>query len=129
MTRAEHSMEEQRRFVRLAVPAAASYVVLPGVEQRTAATKDIGGGGLGLMVEHAIAAGDMLQMAISLPGRGEPVNCTAQVLNTTQHEVLSREHRQRITQVNAKFMDVAPVDQQAVMDFVRASLQPVQAEG
>ena len=116
-------MEEQRRFVRLETRVDVAYTVLPsGTSQRTV-TKDLSGGGVRFFTETPLAPGTQLQMALALPGREQPVNALAQVVWSEQHELVGKADRQRSAENGAKFVEIAPADQEALTQFISSRLK------
>lgn len=116
-------MEERRRFVRLDTRVEVAYTVLPSGTALRAVTKDLGGGGLRFFTEKPLAPGTQLQAAISLPGRDQPVNAIAEVVWSEQHEVIGRTDRQRSVENGARCVEIAPVDQEALAQFVASRLK------
>jgi len=116
-------MEEQRRFVRLETRVDVAYTALPsGAPQRTV-TKDLSGGGLRFFSETPLAPGTQLQMALALPGREQPVNALAEVVWSERHELVGKADRQRSAENGAKFIEIAPADQEALAQFVSSRLK------
>ena len=116
-------MEERRQFVRLDTRLDIKYTVLPTGASQPGATKDIGGGGICLFAEQEMPAGTRLQVAMKLPGREQPVNFTAEVVWSEAYEVIGKSHRQRSVEVGVRFVEVAPQDQEAVMQHVILGLK------
>lgn len=118
-------MEERRQFVRLDTRLDVTYTVLPTATSQTSTTRDIGGGGVCLFSDQVLQAGDRLQVAMKLPGRDEPVNFIAEVVWSEPYEVIAKGGaRQRSVEVGVRFVEIAPKDQEAVMQHVILSLQP-----
>ena len=116
-------MEEQRRFVRLETRVDVAYTVLPsGTAQRTV-TKDLSGGGVRFFTENPLTPGTQLQMALALPGREQPVNVLAEVVWSEQRELIGKADRQRSAENGAKFVEIAPADQEALAQFVASRLK------
>jgi len=117
-------MEERRRFVRLDTRLEVTYTVLPGTHARQAVTKDIGGGGICFFADSELKPGDRLQVTMKLPGREQPANFTAEVIWCEPYEVIGKAGRQRSIEVGVRFLEIAPQDQEAVMQHVILSLKP-----
>ncbi len=111
-------MEERRHFVRLDTRLETKYTVLPSGAAQQGATKDIGGGGICLFAEQELPAGTRLQIAMKLPGREQPVNFTAEVVWSEAYEMIGQSQRQRSVEIGVRFVEVAPQDQEAVMQHV-----------
>lgn len=117
-------MQERRQFVRLDTRLEISYAVLPTEKAKRALTKDIGGGGICLFAEKPLPAGTRLQVAMTLPGREEPVNFTAEVVWCEQYEVIGKGEHRRAVELGVRFMEIAPQDRDAIMQHVILSLKP-----
>ena len=117
-------MEERRQFVRLDTRLEMSYTLLPsGKAQRTVA-KNISGGGVCLFLEQVVPEGTRLQVAMTLPGREEPVHFTAEVIWCESYEMIGRTERKRAVEAGVQFVEISPKDQEAVMQHVILQLQP-----
>ena len=117
-------MEERRQFVRLDTRLEVTYTVLPTAQTRQAVTKGIGGGGICFFADSELKPGERLQVAMKLPGREQPVSCTAEVVWCEPYEVIGKTGRQRSVEVGVRFLEIAPQDQDAVMQHVILSLKP-----
>ena len=116
-------MEERRRFVRFASRMDVAYTLLPaGVAQRTIA-RDISAGGLRLFMDRPLALGAQLQVALRLPGREQPVNAIAQIVWSEESETFGGGESQRSVEVGVRCLEISPQDQEAVTQFIEASLQ------
>ena len=118
-------MEELRRFVRVAGPAGVTYTVLPSGTSRQAALKNLSAGGLCLTMDKPLAAGTQLQIAVSLPGRGEPVNAIGETLWSQETQMISSSGRRTSVDVGVRFAEIAPQDQEALAEFVFLTLHTV----
>ena len=117
-------MEERRRFVRLDTRSDVSYTVLSsGVAKQTVA-KDIGGGGICVFADQTLPPGTQLQVALTLPGREQPVNFTAEVVWSEQYEMIGKGERRRSIEAGLQFVEISPNDREAVMQHVILSLKP-----
>ena len=117
-------MEERRKFVRLDTRLEISYAVLPAEQAKHAVTKDISAGGICLFAEKPLPPGTRLQVAMTLPGRKEPVHFTAEVVWAESYEVIGKEQRQRAVEIGVRFVEIAPKDQEAILQHVILSLKP-----
>ena len=117
-------MEERRHFVRLDTRLDVTYTVLPATQAQQTVTKGIGGGGVCFFSDRELAPGDQLQVAMKLPSREQPVNFTAEVIWCEPYEVIGKTGRQRSVEVGVRFLEIAPQDQEAVMQHVILSLKP-----
>ena len=117
-------MEERRRFVRLDTRLEVQYTVLPAAQAHATVTKDIGGGGICFFSNQVLKPGDRLQVAMKLPGSDRSVNFTAEVIWSEAYEMIGKTERQRSVEVGVRFVEIAPQDQEAVMQHVILSFQP-----
>lgn len=116
-------MEERRRFVRLAARLPLVYLVLPSGGKQHATTKDVGGGGISFYADKTLRPGTHLQMALTLPGGEEPVHCTAEVVSSVQYATAGKGASRRSVDVDVRFLEIAPKDQEALMEYVARHLQ------
>ena len=117
-------MEERRQFVRLDTRVDVTYSVLPsGTPQRTVA-KNISGGGICVFLEQPVPQGTRLQAAVKLPEREHPVDFTAEVIRCETYEITGKAERQRVVEADARFLEISPTDQEAVMQYVVLRMQP-----
>ena len=117
-------MDEHRRFIRFASRLDVAYTVLPsGMLQHTIA-KDISAGGLRLFMDRPLAPGTQLQVALRLPGREQPVNAIAEIVWSEASETTGggSEPRHSI-EVGARCAEISPQDQEAITQFIEASLR------
>ena len=116
-------MEERRHFVRLDTRLDVTYTLLPATQAQQGVTKGIGGGGICFFSDRELSPGDRLQVAMKLPGRELPVNCTAEVIWCEPYEVIGKSGRQRSIEVGVRFLEISPQDQEAVMQHVILNLK------
>ena len=117
-------MEERRQFVRFVSRMDVAYTLLPaGVAQRTTA-RDISAGGLRLFMDHPLALGAQLQVALRLPGREQPVNAITEIVWSEESETFGRGESQRSVEVGVRCLEISPQDQEAITQFIEASLRP-----
>ena len=117
-------MEERRHFVRLDTRLDVTYTVLPTAQAVQTVTKGIGGGGICFFADRELKPGDQLQVAMKLPNREQPAHFTAEVIWCEPYEVIGKTGRQRSVEVGVRFLEIAPQDQDAVMQHVILSLKP-----
>jgi len=117
-------MEERRRFVRLDTQLKVKYTVLPQTEARPTVTKDISGGGICFFADEMLQPGTTLQVEMTLPDRDTPAPFTAEVIWCEPYEVIGKTKRERAIEVGVRFVEVAPVDQKAIMNHVILNLKP-----
>ena len=117
-------MEERRKFVRLDTRLEIGYTVLPGSTAQAVVSKDVGGGGMCFFANQPLAPGTPLQMSMKLPGREQPVHFTAEVVWSEPYEVIGKTHREQAVEVGIKFLEIAPQDQDAVLQHVILTFKP-----
>ena len=117
-------MEEGRQFVRLDTRLEISYSLLPSGKAKRGIAKNISGGGVCLFLEQVVPKGTRLQVAMKLPEREQPVNFTAEVIWCETYEIVGRTERQRAIEAGVRFIEIAPADQEAVMQYVILRMQP-----
>lgn len=116
-------MEEPRRHVRLAARAEVTYTVLPSGTPQRAVSKDLSAGGLSLFTERPLPPGASVQVAVSLPGREQPVNAIAETVWSREHEVTDKAARRRSVETAVRFTEMAPKDRDAVAQHITRALQ------
>ena len=77
-----------------------------------------------LVREQPIPVGTQLQLAVTLPGREQPVNAIAEVVSNDQFEMIDRTDRRRSVEVGTRCLEIAPVDQEALTQFIASRLRP-----
>lgn len=117
-------MEQRRKFVRLDTRIEVTYTVLPSTHERRTVTKNIGGGGICFFAEEVLAPGTHIRAAMRLPDRQLPVSFTAEVVWSEAYEVVGQTERRKAVEVGVRFLEIAPEDQQAIMQHVVLSLKP-----
>lgn len=118
-------MQERREFVRLDTRLEATYTVLPSGTAQKLVSKNISGGGICFFADRTMPPGLRLQVAMPLPGRNKPVNFTAEVVWSEAYEMIGRTQRQRSIEVGVRIVEIAPDDQQAIMQHVILSMKPM----
>ncbi len=116
-------MEERRKFVRLDTRLNVTYTVLPTGTAEQTVTKDIGGGGICVFTDRVLSSGTRLQVAMRMPGQEQPVNFLAEVMWSEQYEMIGKGEHRRAVETGIRFIEIAPMDQQAVLQHVILNLQ------
>ncbi len=117
-------MEERREFVRLDTRLEASYTALPAGTAKQTMTKNVGGGGLCVFTDQVLPPGTRLQVAMTLPGREQPVHFIAEVVWSEPYEVIGKTQRTRSVESGVRLVEIAPQDREALMQHVILSLKP-----
>lgn len=118
-------MEERRRFVRWEVRLRAVYRALPEESVKTALTRNLSGGGLCFATAEVLPPGTRLQAEITVPEREEPIPFTAEVMWSETSSLLGASQPARTTQLGVRFVEIAPEDQEALMQQVAHGMQTV----
>ena len=116
-------MEERRRFVRLGARVDVAYTMLPSGTVQHAPASDLGSGGLCFVTEQPLPPGTQLQVAVTLPGRGQPVNAIAEVAWNEPQELIGKTARRRSAANGARYVEIAPADQEAIAQFIAGRLK------
>ncbi len=116
-------MDERRKFVRLDTRLGVTYTVLQTGAVGQTVSKDIGGGGVCVFTEHVLPPGTRLQVAMQVPGVEGPVHFIAEVMWSEQYEIIGRTEHRRAVETGVRFVEIAPQDQQVVMQHVILNLQ------
>ena len=115
-------MVENRKFIRLqsAVSLRCKPVVKKGRFGRPKAThcqvKDIGGGGLRVVVDSEMRIGDLLNLEISIPHLSEAIEAVGEVVWFSKTR--SKDHE--IREAGLRFRDIRPEDLHRIFEFVYA---------
>ncbi len=116
-------MDERRKFVRLDTRLEATYAVLSSGDAQQAVTKNVSGGGICLFTAQVLTPGTQLQVSMKLPGREQPIHCTAEVVWSEPYEIVGKTESRRSVESGVRLVEIAPTDQAAVMQHVILSLQ------
>ena len=123
------TLEERRTGVRLRAHLPLRYTVLPSGTARDAVTRDVGRGGVGFFVTHALPVGTTLQLAVTLPDRDEPVHALADVVWSHAYTVIEKTDRRSAVELGVRFTEVAPRDAARLETYISATLMPSKASG
>ena len=116
-------MEERRRFVRLDTRLEVDYQIAPSGDAQVVVTKDISAGGICFFADRVLKPGTRLTMRLMLPGRAQPIQCTAEAVWSDQYELIGKGRRQRSVEVGVRFLEISPADQAAIMQHVILGFQ------
>lgn len=122
-------MEERRQFVRLDTRLEVKYTILPSGSATASVTRDIGGGGICLFTDQVLERGQQLQVSLALPGRAQPVNFTGEVMWCEAYEMIGQSSRQKAVEAGIRFVEIAPQDQEAVLQHVILNFKPQPTKG
>lgn len=117
-------MDERRQFVRLDTQMSVVYTVLQEDEGRSSVTKNVGGGGICLFVDDILKPGQQIQVAMQLPGREESANFIAEVVWCESYEIIGKDTRRKAVEVGVRFVEIAPRDQEAILQHVILNFHP-----
>ncbi len=116
-------MEERRKFVRLDTRLEISYAALPADKMQGGATKDISGSGICLFTKEVLTVGTQLQVTMKLPSQAQPVHFTSEVVWSEAYEMIGKTEHRRSAETGVRFVEVAPKDREAIMQYVILGLQ------
>lgn len=118
------SGEERRRFVRNRVRLNTIVTILRTGETRRALTKDIGGGGICVVTEEELEAGEVLGVEIKLPDFDRPVTFKAGVVWITMAAPISRSAVTGRYEVGLKFSDIDPKSRSLMLQYAALNAPP-----
>ena len=109
--------EERRSFVRLNISIDVSYSLLDGKDNKQSATsKDIGAGGVSLLVNTQLNKGDVIKLDFLLPEFPPQIYATGQIAWVRP---LNREGGGKARfEVGVKFLDILPRDKERINKYV-----------
>ena len=107
-------MRERRKYVRLRAPIGVAYKIVKGPKTRSKSTlRDISGGGLMLVANENLRAGDLLDLEIHIPLSGEPIQAVGEVVWFT-----AGDGRDRQREAGVKFRDIDPQELHRILEYV-----------
>jgi len=116
-------MEEKREFVRLDLNVKVDWKRIGATSEPTAEftneTKNISAGGLCLVVNEKLEAGEELQIGMELPS-GEIIDVKGRVVWVSEYEIFGRE-QEKIYDVGIQFMNISKKERKEINEFVLAS--------
>ena len=115
-------MLEPRRFVRLATRMNVVYTVLHDERPIRSMTGNISGGGLSFFANAPLSPGTRLKVELTLPEQESPIPFTAEVVCSEESLLISPTAQERAVEIGARFVEIAPEDQDAIMRYVESGL-------
>lgn len=116
-------MEEKREFVRLDMNVKVDWKRIGETSGPTAEftneTKNISAGGICLVVNEKLGAGEELQIGMELPS-GKIIDVKGRVVWISEYEIFGREH-EKIYDVGIEFMNISKKEREEINEFVLAS--------
>jgi c-di-GMP-binding flagellar brake protein YcgR len=116
-------MEEKREFVRLDLNVKVDWKRIGETSGPTAEftneTKNISAGGICLVVNEKLGAGEELQIGMELPS-GKIIDVKGRVVWISEYEIFGREH-EKIYDVGIEFMNISKKEREEINEFVLAS--------
>lgn len=112
-------MVEKRKFARLKAPIGVTYHVIKKHKRprlHKTLVRDIGGGGMSLLVNDDLRAGDLLQLEIQVPHLEDPVKAIGEVVWFVRCQGTDRESRE----AGLMFRDIKPKELHAILEYVHA---------
>ena len=114
-------MEERRQYVRLPATLKVDYTVLPRTTQTDSATKDVGGGGVRVIVQERVAPGTLLRVELTIPGQS-PIPFTGEVVWSDQYKVSTALRAELSYEVGVRIVEVSPADRELLKRYVAQNL-------
>ena len=110
-------MIERRKFIRLQAPIAIVYKLVKKskrLKPQSSLIKNIGGGGVRILVKEDLRSGDLLDLEIQIPHYKESVRAVGEVVWFAHITERDRDTRE----VGLRFRDIKPEDLHKVLEFV-----------
>ena len=110
-------MFEKRKFIRLGAAIGVTYKLIKThkrMRQSLSFVKDIGGGGIRLLVKEDLRAGDLIGLEIQIPHLKEPIEAVGEVVWFSEGK--DHDHRE----AGAKFRDIDQKDLHKIFEYVHS---------
>ncbi len=110
---------EKRKYIRLKAPLGVTYHILKKHKRprpHKTLVKDVGGGGISLVVYEDLRAGDLLELGIQIPHLVEPVTAVGEVVWFVRTKGTDRELRE----AGLRFRDIKPMELRHILEYVHA---------
>lgn len=120
-------MGEHREYVRIGVRLLAFIKVLTTGKVHRALTRDIGGGGLCIVMEGVLEPGTSIEVELKFPDCETPVTCTAEVVWSKVVEAPRKGDIHSTAQAGVKFVKIDPKDLKLVKQFAALNALPLEA--
>ena len=102
--------EEKRKFPRFDVRINVSYTLVGTATGGQSLTKDISGGGMRFITQHALATGTLLEMTVRVLQREEPVRFIGKVVWSKPRGHAETAPADSETEVGVEFVEINPKD-------------------
>lgn len=110
-------MLEKRKYIRLGTAIGVTYKLIKThkrMKQTPSLVKDIGGGGIRLVVKEDLRVGDLIGLEIQIPHLKEPIDAVGEVVWFSAGK--DHEHRE----AGAKFRDIEQKDLHKIFEYVHS---------
>ena len=109
---------ERRQFVRLDTRLNLSYKIVGTAKLGKSLTKDISGGGVRFLAEHALTPGTRLEVTLRLPERDEPVRFLGEIVWSKPRSSLGKSLHSDASEVGLRFVEIIPAERTLIMQHV-----------
>jgi hypothetical protein len=116
--------QEQRQVIRLGVRLLTWVKFLSTGKVHRALTRDIGSGGLCLVMEGVIEPGTKLELEIKLPDREAPITATAEVVWSRSIGEPAKSYQGQTAEIGVKFVNIDSKDRSLIMQYARLNALP-----
>jgi len=110
-------MIERRKFIRLQAPLGVVYKTIKKNKRQApvpSLIKNIGGGGVRVIVKEDLRPGDLLELQIQIPHLEEPIHAVGEVVWFSHSK--EKENDQR--EAGLRFREIEPEDLHRILEFV-----------
>lgn len=122
-------MEERRRYVRLDTSIEVHYKVVGRIEEHRTSTKDIGGGGIRLILFERLDEGALLELEMAVPHEPGKIFAKGEVVWIDEFVVSGPGGEERHFEAGIRFVEIAPDDREKLMKHVILGLGVSPKEG
>ena len=119
-------MQERRQFIRVRTRLMTFITVISTGRVQRALTRDIGGGGVCLLVETALSLGTEVKLEIQLPDRERPIPCQAVVIwsRTVAPPADVSEGAKPSLETGLSFLDIDAKEKSLLTQYARLNAVP-----
>ena len=118
--------QEKRKYARVRQRLTTLVKFLDTGKVRRALTRDIGAGGVCVVMEGVLEPGTMLEVELRLPDRQQPITFTASVIWNRPLETLTKSYEIPTTETGVTFVNIDPKERAFLMQY--AAMNPLPPE-